>query len=121
MEQSHLVVNTYSQSTCSVFSFKSAVSLPFNYIDTAVIAPESTTTSVSTDCGPLTDPDNGQVDTSSGTTFGSVATFSCNTGYKLSHQQVVMCGADGMWSPDSSSCLGRWKGTCLYNSIMCGM
>ena len=61
-------------------------------------------------CGPLTDPDNGQVDTSFGTTFGSVAAFSCNTGYRLSHQQVVMCGADGMWSPASPSCLGECKG-----------
>ena len=65
---------------------------------------------VSISCGTLTHPTNGQVDTSSGTTFGSVATFSCNTGYRLSHQQVVMCGADGMWSTASPSCLGECKG-----------
>ena len=58
-------------------------------------------------CGPLTNPTNGQVDTPSGTTFGSVATFSCNTGYIMSHQQVVMCGADRMWTPASPSCLGE--------------
>ena len=65
--------------------------------------------STAVDCGPLTDPTNVQVNTSSGTTFGSVATFRCNTGYRLSHQQVVMCGADGMWSPASPSCLGGCK------------
>ena len=58
-------------------------------------------------CSSLNDPDNGQVDTSSGTTFGSVATFSCDTGYKLSHQQEVVCGANGMWSPASPSCLSK--------------
>ena len=58
------------------------------------------------DCGSLTNPTNGRVDTLSGTTIGSVATFSCNTGYSLSYQQVVMCEADGMWSPASPSCQG---------------
>ena len=62
---------------------------------------------ISVGCGPLIAPTNGQVDTPSGTTFGSVATFSCNTGYVLSHQQVVMCGVDGMWSPARPSCLGK--------------
>ena len=71
------------------------------------------------DCGPLTDPTNGQVNTPSGITFGSVATFSCSTGYRLSHQQVVMCGADGMWSPASPSCLGKCKKIYFYDSIMC--
>ena len=52
------------------------------------------------------------MDTSSGTTFGSVAIFSCNTGYKLSHQQGVVCGANGMWSSASPSCLSK--------ILMCG-
>ena len=58
------------------------------------------------DCGPITNPSNGQVNTSNGTTFESVVTFSCNAGYMLSHQQMLMCGADGMWSPDIL-CLGE--------------
>ena len=72
------------------------------------------------DRDPLTDPTKGQVDISSGTTFGSVATFSCNTGYRLSHQQVVMCGADGVWSPASPSCISEliviydWTKKLLY-------
>ena len=69
----------------------------------------SVSISTAVDCGPLPNPTNGEVDTSSGTTFGSVATFSCNTGYRLSHQQVVMCGADGMWFPANLSCLGGCK------------
>ena len=60
-------------------------------------------------CGPVT-LINGQVEKSNGTTFGSVATFSCNAGYmSVSHQQVVVCGADGMWSPASPSCNGNWE------------
>ena len=58
-------------------------------------------------CGSLHDPHNGQVDISSGTTFGRVAIFSCDTGYKLSHQHEVQCGANGMWSPASPSCLSK--------------
>ena len=61
------------------------------------------------DCGPFTDPTNGQVDTSSGTTFGSVATFSCNTGYMLNPRelQMVTCGANGVWPTNISTCAGE--------------
>ena len=62
---------------------------------------------IAVDCGPFTNLDNGQVNTSLGTTFGSVAMFICNTGYILSHQQIVMCGADGMWAPASPFCAGK--------------
>ena len=60
------------------------------------------------ECGPLTDLTNGQVDTSNGTRFGSVATFNCDIGYILSHKQVVMCGADGMWHPASPTCISKY-------------
>ena len=49
------------------------------------------------DCGPVADLINGQVNTSNGTIFGSVAVYTCNSGYRLSHQQVVMCGGNGVW------------------------
>ena len=60
------------------------------------------------DCGPLTDPTNGQVDTFSGTIFGSVATFSCNTGYMLNPRelQMVICGVDGVWPTNIPTCAG---------------
>ncbi|XP_064390709.1 sushi, von Willebrand factor type A, EGF and pentraxin domain-containing protein 1-like [Halichondria panicea] len=35
------------------------------------------------DCGPLPVPRNGRVDTSTGTTVGKTATYSCNEGYNL--------------------------------------
>ena len=57
-------------------------------------------------CGPLTDPDNGQVDTSSGTIFGSTATYTCDTGYTLSGSQTRTCGADGMWTLSEPFCEG---------------
>ena len=35
------------------------------------------------DCGSLTDPDNGSVHHTAGTTNGQTATYSCYTGYNL--------------------------------------
>ena len=61
---------------------------------------------VSVDCGSLTDPTNGQVNTSSGTTFGSTATYTCDTGYTLSGSQTRTCGANGMWTPSKPLCEG---------------
>ena len=59
-------------------------------------------------CGSLADPTNGQVDTSNGTFFGSVATFNCGIGYTLSHKQVVICGSDEMWHPASPICISKY-------------
>ena len=53
-------------------------------------------------CGPLTDPDNGQVDTSNGTTFGSTATYTC---HKESGSRT--CGADGLWTSAEPNCQGK--------------
>ena len=61
------------------------------------------------DCGPVADLINGQVNTSNGTIFGSVAIYTCNSGYRLSHQQVVMCGGNGMWFPASPTCQSTSK------------
>ncbi len=59
------------------------------------------------ECGPLTPPTNGQVDTSSGTTFGNTATYSCNSGYTLTGTAVRSCGADGMWTLSEPVCEGE--------------
>ena len=59
------------------------------------------------DCGFLNDPDNGQVDTSSGTTFSSTATYTCNTGYTLSSSQSRTCGADRNWTSTEPSCYSK--------------
>ena len=58
------------------------------------------------DCGQLTDPDNGLVDTSYGTTFRSTATYTCDTGYALSGSQTRSCGADGNWTSSEPFCEG---------------
>ena len=58
------------------------------------------------DCGPLTNPDNGQVDTPYGTTFRSTATYTCDTGYALSGSQSRSCGADGNWTSSEPFCEG---------------
>ena len=61
------------------------------------------------DCGSLNDPDNGRVDTSNGTTFESIATYTCDTGYTLSGSQSRTCElrVDGHWTTQSPSCLGE--------------
>ena len=61
------------------------------------------------DCGPAADLINGQVNSSNGTIFGSVATFTCTSCYRLSHQQVVMCGGNRMWFPASPTCQSTSK------------
>lgn len=56
------------------------------------------------DCGPLSDPGNGVVDTSNGTTFGEVATFFCDTGYSLIGDDQRDCQSDGLWGGTSPTC-----------------
>ena len=70
-------------------------------------------------CGSLNDPDNGQVDSSSGTTFGSTATYTCDTGYTLSGSQSRTCGTDGSWTFQSPSCLGEKLVIVLYGIFSC--
>ena len=60
-------------------------------------------------CGPLTDPDNGRVNTS-GTTFGSKATYSCSNGYTLNVNNTRICGSEGVWSNLQPSC----NSTCIF-------
>ena len=57
-------------------------------------------------CGPLSDPVNGQV-TTSGTTFNSMATYSCDEGFNLVGSRAVTCGLDGVWTPSSPTCDGK--------------
>ena len=57
-------------------------------------------------CGPLTSPDNGDVDTSSGITAGSVALYSCDQGLVLTGSAARVCGNDGLWIPAPPTCEG---------------
>ena len=70
----------------------------------------SVSISTAVDCGPLPNPDNGQVDTSSGTTSESTATYTCDNGYNLSGSQSRTCGADGLWASSEPICQGKYLG-----------
>ncbi len=59
------------------------------------------------DCGNLTDPTNGAVDTSTGTTFMMTATYICNTGYLRVGSVSRTCGTSGtsgVWSGEAPVC-----------------
>ena len=58
------------------------------------------------DCGSLDDPANGEVSVSS-TTFNSVATYSCNTGYNLTEHGIRTCSESGVWSGSEPTCTGK--------------
>ena len=58
------------------------------------------------DCGTLSDPANGQVNHTSGTTLGQTATYSCNTGYSLVGDSTRTCQATGNWSRSAPTCQG---------------
>ena len=58
------------------------------------------------DCGNLTDPANGSVNHTAGTTFGENATYSCNTGYNLVGNSTSTCQAIGNWSGSAPACQG---------------
>ena len=58
------------------------------------------------DCGSLTDPGNGSVTLTVGTTSGQTATYSCNTGYNLVGDSTRTCQATGNWSGSAPTCQG---------------
>ena len=58
------------------------------------------------DCGSLTDPDNGSVTLTAGTTVEQTATYSCNTGYNLLGDSTRTCQANGVWSGSAPTCQG---------------
>ena len=58
------------------------------------------------DCGNLTDPDNGSVNQTAGTTVGQTATYSCNTGYNLVGDSSRTCQAEGVWTGSAPTCQG---------------
>ena len=57
-------------------------------------------------CGNLTNPANGQVAHTAGTTFGQTATYSCNAGYYLVGESNRTCQATGNWSESAPTCQG---------------
>ena len=69
-------------------------------------------------CGPLTDPANGQVSHPDGTTFGQTATYSCNTGFNLVGDSTRMCQATGMWSGSEPTCQRMLHKFCMHLKML---
>ena len=59
------------------------------------------------DCGSLTNPANGLVNHTAGTTLGQTATYSCNTGYYLVGNSIRTCQVTEVWSGSAPTCQGR--------------
>ena len=59
-------------------------------------------------CPELYDPDNGRV-MITGSTYGSVAIYSCEPGYELVGDETRSCEEDGTWSGDEPTCEGNLK------------
>jgi CUB/sushi domain-containing protein len=57
-----------------------------------------------TDCGELTEPENGLLSLPRGTTYGQTAVFTCKTGYILSGSTQLQCLQDGFWSGTPPTC-----------------
>ena len=60
---------------------------------------------IAVNCGALTAPNGGSVTVKS-TTFGAIATYSCNKGFTLIGQSQIQCQANGQWSGPAPSCQG---------------
>ena len=54
-------------------------------------------------CPNLENPTNGAVMVS-GMNPGDTATYTCISGYELVGAATLVCGLDGMWSPDPPVC-----------------
>ena len=68
-------------------------------------------------CGTLTNPVNGQVSDTAGTTFGQTATYSCSTGFNLVGDNTRTCQATGMWSGSAPTCQGTFM--CIVKANIC--
>ena len=60
------------------------------------------------DCGTLTNPVNGQVSHTAGTTFGQTANYSCDTGYNLVGNSLRTCQDTGVWSGSTPGSQGTF-------------
>jgi len=61
------------------------------------------------DCGALSSPANGNVSYAA-TTYGSTATYSCNSGYTLSGSPSRTCDGSGSWSGAAPACVSMGCG-----------
>lgn len=86
--------------TCDRLSLYNTIEIPWWYMlqDCEIIL------FMFVDCGVLSNPANGNVDITSGTTFGEIATYSCNPGFVRNGAVTTECQSDGSWSNTPPSC-----------------
>ena len=59
---------------------------------------------VGVSCGQPSIPSNGAVNTSDGTSFGDVASYSCGAGYTVNGPTERTCQADRLWNATEPTC-----------------
>ena len=74
-------------------------------------------THTAVDCGPLSDPANGDVDLSDGTEFGDTAIYSCDAGYILSGTSTRNCLDTGLWSGAEPTCDRKSSCWCVGSNL----
>ena len=68
------------------------------------------------DCGELDNPNNGQVSLD-GIIFGSIATYTCDTGFNLIGDMERICQANGNWSESEPVCQSQFYTYIIYSEI----
>ena len=68
------------------------------------------------DCGYLSNPVNGEVDTSAGTTEGALAHYYCKTGYTIKGTRYRTCTSSG-WSGRAPTCEGKLVMFCTNTKV----
>ena len=58
------------------------------------------------DCGLLEAPENGVININT-TTFNSIATYGCDSGFEVNGIQTRTCGASGNWSDSEPACISK--------------
>ena len=69
------------------------------------------------DCDVLEDIANGYVDFGK-TSFGSTATYNCNSGFVLVGKGLRRCSEDGQWSGVEPSCESKLMGPLLLHVLL---
>ena len=69
------------------------------------------------DCSNLTSPSNGHVSVST-TTFGSMATYTCEEGYMLMGFPMRECLSNGSWSQQEPVCESKSSNIKFFTSVM---
>ncbi len=61
------------------------------------------------DCGPPVIPNNANISLSAGTTFNSVATYTCHSCYHRMGVSVQICLETGVWIPNPPTCESEYS------------